>query len=974
MPKSMLIDASHPEETRVVVVNDRQLEEFDFESSNKRQLKGNIYLAKVTRVEPSLQAAFVDYGGDRHGFLAFSEIHPDYFQIPQADRHLIDEVSRAEPEAAEDDATSKSNGKAENGEQRAANEKPDSENTSDDNAEGADDAATPPAPLAQTPLEQSLSEPVDDEPAPAQTAGTEPEDSGAQAMDGSAEPATDTEDDGDAEDEAVDEDGDDGSSEDVATDPDEEAEEVFAEQARRRQRLLRNYKIQEVIKRRQIILVQVVKEERGNKGAALTTYLSLAGRYCVLMPNTARGGGISRKIANVKDRARLKTIARDLDVPEGMGLIVRTAGQSRNKLEIRRDYDYLLRLWSDIRDRTLGSIAPCTIYEEGALIKRAIRDIYDSDIGEILVEGDDGYKSAKKVMTMLMPSRARRVKQYREEQPLFHHFQIEPQLDALHSPIVELRSGGSIVINPTEALTSIDVNSGRATRERNIEETALRTNAEAAEEIARQLRLRDVAGLVVIDFIDMVEMRNQRIVERRLRDALRFDRARIQLGRISAFGLLELSRQRLRPSFLELSTQPCPVCAGSGTIRSVESAALQALRAVEVEGMKGHSKSLAVTLPLPVALYLLNQKRDRVASLEQRYSLTLEVRVGHDLIAGNLKIDMLDADPEVLAEEQATARKADRQERARSDQGRNNRRNRQAAPRVEEQDEAAEEEQQQARTEASDDEGDSRQRKRRRRRRRRRSGSDAETATATTASAAAEQSEADEQPAGGDTAAEEAAASEDGAARQAAETGQEDEAPRSGRRRRRSSRGRRRGSASRDRAAETQSAEGAVVTNGSGGEPAPEEPSAAPDQQEAADQTHQTPPAEDQPDHDQQPSEPEQPVLAEPSSVPASPEPEQPVFSEPSSAEPTLPTTMSVEPSQVPKPSITEVPVMADHPAEASQASDEAEHGRNGTPVDEVEPEEPQASEDRSEPSPAFIAETEQAAPRRGWWNRFVRK
>ena len=559
MPKSMLIDASHPEETRVVVVNDRQLEEFDFESSNKKQLKGNIYLAKVTRVEPSLQAAFVDYGGDRHGFLAFSEIHPDYYQIPQADRQMLEEAAKAEVEASEGDA-----------------------------------------------------------PAEVVAAG----------------------DGGEA-------------AEAVTTDADEEAEEVFAEQAKLRQRLLRNYKIQEVIKRRQILLVQVVKEERGNKGAALTTYLSLAGRYCVLMPNTARGGGISRKIANVKDRTRLKAIAQELDVPEGMGLIIRTAGQSRNKLEIRRDYDYLLRLWSDIRDHTLESIAPCTIHEEGALVKRAIRDIYDSDIGEIQVEGEEGYKAARKVMTMLMPSRARRVKQYKEELPLFHHYQIEPQLDALHSPVVELKSGGSIVINPTEALTAIDVNSGRATRERNIEETALRTNSEAAEEIARQLRLRDVAGLVVIDFIDMTEMRNQRIVERRLRDALRFDRARIQLGRISAFGLLELSRQRLRPSFLEMSTQPCPACAGSGTIRSVESAALQVLRAVEIEGMKGGHTSLAVTLPVPVALYLLNQKRDQVVSIEQRYGLRLDVKVGDGLIAGHFEIESAAAPVEAAEEEPA---------------------------------------------------------------------------------------------------------------------------------------------------------------------------------------------------------------------------------------------------------------------------------------------------------------------------------
>ena len=522
MTKRMLIDAAHPEETRVVVVNNGQLEDFEFESSTKKQLKGNIYLAKVTRVEPSLQAAFVDYGGQRHGFLAFSEIHPDYYQVPQADRRVLDEAERQAAAAADGNGA----------------------------AEEADEG-----------------------------------------------------------------------SEAVATDPEEEAAEVFDEQARRRSRLLRGYKIQEVIKRRQILLVQVVKEERGNKGAALTTYLSLAGRYSVLMPNTARGGGISRKIANPADRSRLKAIARELDVPEGMGLIIRTAGQERNKLEIRRDYEYSLRLWNDIRERTLQSIAPCTIHEEGALVKRAIRDLYARDIDEVWVEGEEGYRAARKVMGMLTPSRIRRVKLYREDVPLFHHYGVEERLDALHHPLVDLASGGSIVIHATEALTAIDVNSGRSTRERNIEETALKTNLEAAEEVSRQLRLRDIAGLVVIDFIDMADSRNQRIVERKLRDQLKVDRARVQLGRISPFGLLELSRQRLRPSFQELSAQSCPTCHGSGVIRSVELAALQALRAIELTGMKGGAATLAISLPIPVALYVLNQKRDRLIGLEQRYQM-----------------------------------------------------------------------------------------------------------------------------------------------------------------------------------------------------------------------------------------------------------------------------------------------------------------------------------------------------------------
>ena len=861
MPKSMLIDASHPEETRVVVVNDRLLEEFDFESSNKRQLKGNIYLAKVTRVEPSLQAAFVDYGGDRHGFLAFSEIHPDYYQIPQADRHLLEEASKVEPEQ-------------ETGDGEATGEP--SDNGAREGEAGENGAA----------------------------------ENGA-AENGSAE------------------------SEDVSTDPDEETEEVYAEQAKRRQRLLRNYKIQEVIKRRQIVLVQVVKEERGNKGAALTTYLSLAGRYCVLMPNTARGGGISRKIANVKDRARLKTIARDLDVPEGMGLIVRTAGQSRNKLEIRRDYDYLLRLWSDIRDRTLDSIAPCTIHEEGALVKRAIRDIYDSDIGEILVEGEEGYKSAKKVMTMLMPSRARRIKQYKEELPLFHHFQIEPQLDALHSPIVELKSGGSIVINPTEALTAIDVNSGRATRERNIEETALRTNAEAAEEIARQLRLRDLAGLVVIDFIDMIELRNQRIVERRLRDALRFDRARIQLGRISAFGLLELSRQRLRPSFLELSTQPCPICAGSGTIRSVESAALQALRALEIEGMKGNRTSLSATLPLPVALYLLNQKRDLVVSLEQRYGLSVQVEVDTSLIAGNLKIETVEAD-DASTEEEAAPSQAKGQSRQASRRGRGSARAKDPEEAVLTDDVKAVD------AAAGDEDGEGQRRKRRRRRRRRRSGGDAEAPT----EAAANEQDLDGQPAdmpadrfpadeGQPHTAEpvDTGASDQTDVKQAEEAGDEDTA-RPGRRRRRSStRGRRRGSSQRGGADRSQPG-----ANGA-------------EQQPSVPAFPETVAAESSP------------TMATAASIASSEAPSAafPAASSPAPHDEPMPasaTTGAATSASTGKESL-------DRPAAPSSGDDVAV--APPMPV-------PPSPQDEAQPTPAVIAESERSEPRRGWWNRFVRK
>ncbi|MFO1070069.1 MAG: Rne/Rng family ribonuclease [Geminicoccaceae bacterium] len=556
MTKRMLIDATHTEETRVVVLDDHHLVDFDFESSTKRQLKGNIYLAKITRVEPSLQAAFVEYGGNRHGFLAFSEIHPDYYQIPQADREYLAQLERdaqAKAAAEPDPETGEHAGGAANG-------------------NGGD---------SDMPVE-------------------------------------------------------------VSTDADEETADMVDEQARRRARLLRSYKIQEVIKRRQIMLVQVVKEERGNKGAALTTYLSLAGRYCVLMPNTPRGGGISRKIASNTDRRRLKDIAHELEVPHGMGLIIRTAGQERTKAEIRRDYDYLLRLWNEIRETTLQSIAPKLIYEEGDLIKRAMRDIYTRDVEEVLVEGDEGYKSAKRLMTMLMPSKARIVKPYKDDLPLFFKFKVEDQLDAMHSPVVHLPSGGSIVIHTTEALTAIDVNSGRSTRERHIDETAVKTNLEAADEIARQLRLRDLAGLVVIDFIDMSEGRHQRAVERRLREALKTDRARLQVGKISMFGLLELSRQRLRPSLLELSSQMCPVCQGQGVVRSTESCALQALRRIQEEGIRGEAAKLHVRVPIDVALYVLNHKRESVARLEERYGMSVYIAADSSLTPSQWHIDVIE--------------------------------------------------------------------------------------------------------------------------------------------------------------------------------------------------------------------------------------------------------------------------------------------------------------------------------------------
>mgnify|MGYP000517410834 CR=1 FL=1 len=523
MVKKMLIDAAHPEETRVVVLDGHHVDDFDFETQNKRQLRGNIYLAKVTRVEPSLQAAFVEYGGNRHGFLAFGEIHPDYYSIPVADREAL---------KAEFDAVASDDGDGEGG--------------------------------------------------------------------------------GEEDDDAVEE--------------------------KRRRILTRRYKIQEVIKRRQIMLVQVVKEERGNKGAALTTYLSLAGRYCVLMPNTGRGGGISRKITQSADRKRLKKIAVDLEVPQGMGLIVRTAGAKRTKTEIKRDYEYLTRAWETIRDTTMRSVSPALIYEESSLVKRAIRDLYDKDVEDIHVEGEGAYKEAKDFIRMLMPSHAKKVHLYRDPTPIFTRHGVERQLESIYSPAVTLKSGGYIVINQTEALVAIDVNSGRATRERNIEQTAFKTNLEAAEEAARQMRLRDLAGLIVIDFIDMEESKNDRIVEKKMKDALRFDRARVQMGKISGFGLLELSRQRRRTGILEGSSHICPVCSGLGRVRSIESSALQLLRALDEECLKRGAAEIIARAPVDVAIYLLNEKRTTLSAIEDARGVTIRVLGSSSLMAPDFEI------------------------------------------------------------------------------------------------------------------------------------------------------------------------------------------------------------------------------------------------------------------------------------------------------------------------------------------------
>jgi len=724
MANKMLIDATHPEETRVVVLRGNRVEEFDFETAHRKQLRGNIYLAKVTRVEPSLQAAFVEYGGNRHGFLAFSEIHPDYYQIPVADRQALidadaraarddeeaddnqrgsrrsrgrnrhrerphsrrDETVQSDPLAAADPAAEASSGES-------GTTEPHVDHSSEQSASGfahhdevhasdpqyAHDAQSPdahadahadhephedthdnssndqPAALAEgenprvpaeigTPVEASHTESEQPEvqafehDAPAHQAGDtsefhEPSEGGAPSVaDGNGNGAGGHDD----EEEVVDTVG---------------GADAMEEVLDRAPRYRRQYKIQEVIKRRQVMLVQVVKEERGTKGAALTTYLSLAGRYCVLMPNTARGGGISRKITSADDRKKLREIAEELEVPEGMGVILRTAGAARTKAEVKRDFEYLLRIWEQVRDLTLKSTAPTLVYEEGSLAKRSIRDLYTKDIDEIVVAGEQGYKDAKEFMRMLMPSHAKNVKLYQDSQPIYTRYGIESQLDAMFSPTVQLRSGGYIVLNQTEALVSIDVNSGRSTREHHIEDTALKTNCEAAEEVARQLRLRDLAGLIVIDFIDMDEKRNNRTVERRLKDALRNDRARIQVGRISHFGLLEMSRQRIRTSVLESSTEKCPHCGGTGHVRSVSSVALQLLRSIEETLLKGPTHNLIIRTRPEIALYVLNHKRAHLRGLEERFRVTLTVNADEEV--GGVTGFTVDRGEQVMTIEQA---------------------------------------------------------------------------------------------------------------------------------------------------------------------------------------------------------------------------------------------------------------------------------------------------------------------------------
>jgi ribonuclease E len=672
MAEKMLIDASHPEETRVVVVRGNRIEEFDFESEHKKQLRGNIYLAKVTRVEPSLQAAFVDYGGNRHGFLAFSEIHPDYYQIPLADRQAL---LQAEAEDAENDPDFESADEADTGPTKSRSKsKSKSEAKTAEDEEGSEDGKSTKSRPRRSRRGKKTADPAkaSDDAAADDADATSNEDTGSEAgaisadelaaaaeaneTDAAAGTEPGKDDDDKPTEMAADVEADEISEpvsrrkrkshdDDDASGDDESVESVGSEDAmeevptRSQRKPRKQYRIQEVIKRRQILLVQVVKEERGNKGAALTTYLSLAGRYSVLMPNTARGGGISRKITNLPDRKRLKEIARELEVPKGMGVILRTAGANRTKVEVKRDFEYLMRLWENVRNLTLKSTAPSLVYEEGSLIKRSIRDLYNKDISEIVVSGEEGYREAKDFMKMLMPSHAKVVQPYRDLHPIFARSGIEAQLDRMLQPQVTLKSGGYIIINQTEALVAIDVNSGRSTREHSIEDTALQTNLEAAEEVARQLRLRDLAGLIVIDFIDMEENRNNRAVEKRMKDCLKNDRARIQVGRISHFGLLEMSRQRIRASVLESTMQICPTCGGNGHIRSQSSVALHVLRGVEEHLLKNTTHDIIVRTTADTALYMLNHKRDTVVDLEKRFGVSISFSADESVGANHFTIE-----------------------------------------------------------------------------------------------------------------------------------------------------------------------------------------------------------------------------------------------------------------------------------------------------------------------------------------------
>lgn len=882
MSRKMLIDASHQEETRVVIIESNRVEDFDFESASRRPIRGNIYLAQVTRVEPSLQAAFVEYGGNKHGFLAFNEIHPDYYQIPFEDRQALRE--------AEAELTAESEG---------------------ENGDEADDD-----------------------------------------------------------------------------------EDLMEEIARKRRNLLRKYKIQEVIKRRQVMLVQVSKEERGNKGAALTTYLSLAGRYCVLMPNTDRGGGISRKITSAPDRKRLKSAVQGLDLPRGMGLIIRTAGAARTKLEIKRDYDYLIRLWETIRETTLKSIAPTLIYEEGNLVKRAIRDLYDKDIEQVLVEGEEAYKEAKAFMRMLMPSHATKVQPYADDMPLFLRHGAEAQLEAIHSPITQLKSGGYLVINPTEALVAIDVNSGKSTKERNIEQTALRTNLEAAEEAARQMRLRDLAGLVIIDFIDMEDNKNIRAVEKKMKEVLAKDRARIQMAKISQFGLMEISRQRRRTSLVEGTTEPCPHCNGIGYLRSVESSALAAVRSVEEEGLKGRASRILLHLPGEVALYLLNEKREYLRAVEQRFDMRVTIAADPDFKRDESRIERLENRREgerapyvpkpitveagsLTAEEEADRRAAEEEAAL------------EAAEAAEEARAASRSEPRSERSErAAEGDGEGGERKGRRRRRRR-GGRDRDGTEPRDQQADAEGVSADSE---GDDGDDDAGDAGDGAPAAPRDASAEDEASRKRRRRgRRGGRGRRRrgdGEAREPQDASTSSEQP------EGGE-APVKGLDVIEPMESEDlSSREKPPARQRPARRRKADAAEAPAaetVAEPVVTDAAPEPEadaKPKRTRRRKAEPAAEAVKAedsvavAEEQPAAKPKRTrKVAAKADAPAEAATPEEAPEKPAKAPArkarVSKAKPETPKAAKEAAAPSgpettpePPSDGGDDDGPKRRGWWQR----
>jgi ribonuclease E len=907
----MLIDARHREETRVAVVKGNRIEEFDFESAERKQLKGNIYLAKVTRVEPSLQAAFVDYGGNRHGFLAFSEIHPDYYQIPKEDR---DALLREEAEHAAEEA--------------ALRAELDAEDDEHDDHE---------------PTEEEI-ERLDDDGAPDEDVAAEHESSG-------------------------------GGGGRRRGRKDNGSEDQVEALRQRRMNLRRRYKIQDVIRRRQVLLVQVVKEERGNKGAALTTYLSLAGRYCVLMPNTSHGGGISRKISNAADRKRLKTIMAELKLPPSMGCIVRTAGLQRTKVEIKRDFDYLARLWDGIRETTLASAAPALVYGDSDLMKRAIRDIYNKDIDEVIVEGDDGYRQAKEFMKLLMPSHARRVKHYSDPVPLFQRAGVEDQLSAMYHPVVQLKSGGYLVINPTEALVSIDINSGRSTREHNIEQTATATNLEAAQEIARQLRLRDMAGLVVIDFIDMDNGSNVRKVEKAMKEALKNDRARIQVGRISSFGLMEMSRQRLRTGVLEASTRQCPHCEGTGLVRTASSAGLSALRMIEDEAARGRGSQITLRASQEAAFYVLNKKRADIAEIEDRYGVQVVILSDGETEGARMTVEASGPPPVHAPRFEALIEEEEEDDFVEED--------------LDEEEEAEEERTERGERgeprERSDDDSDAGRKRRRRRRGRRGRGRDE-------AGEGAGDDVVTQQP------REESDAESDGeeaeAVEHAAAGESEGEGETRGRRRRRGRRGGRRTEGATDAATDAGEADageadagdaGAVIaTHANPDVPVAVEPDAAPEAEAAPKRTRRRPKARiaeetaAAPVVEAAPAPEPEPVAAEPAAKPKrSRKKAAPVEAEAANAEPVpaempaaaeaaaaSPSIEAAEPAAKPKRSRkkagpADAAIEADTPAPSPAAANDADE----TPV--------AADADAAAQADDAEGDTDgDGSPRRGWWQR----